>query len=290
MFPDNSNIVGEVSTRILDFTSRWVRSATRDFDVIFASTIDPEWTLVHKPVLSTMSSDGRQIHELYTKARTSELDGLLVRCHRDCMAPIDQHPKGKAIKFTCTSCKSVCTTPLTKPSRNTRLGRSGLIKTVYPQERYRAEWKFPEGAHSIAPTEPEKSATSAGSTSVNKEVYRPAKHLRSHVLNPVAMISTTPASPAMSRSSFTSTRHTSPALSHSLSSSSLLPPPSTTFPYNSFSFTSDIECIRVQNQDSALRLILPLHTDDIITSHCSSIADPTISETACHCGGPANYV
>ena len=47
-FADNSNIVGEIATRVLDIASRWVRSGSTDFDVIMASTIDAEWAFIRK--------------------------------------------------------------------------------------------------------------------------------------------------------------------------------------------------------------------------------------------------
>ncbi|KAF9784726.1 hypothetical protein BJ322DRAFT_1021414 [Thelephora terrestris] len=56
-FADHSNVVGELATRVLDFTSRWVWSASRDFDVIVASAFDREWALAHKPVISTAQGD-----------------------------------------------------------------------------------------------------------------------------------------------------------------------------------------------------------------------------------------
>jgi hypothetical protein len=149
-FADNSNVVGQISTRAADFCSRWIQSATNDYDVIVASVFPPDWAMVHKPVISTREEG----HMLYTKARPSEPDGMIVLCHRQCEALLDADPRGSTVRFTCTDCGSRCSTPLVNPNTRTILGSRGLIKVPYPRIIYPTEWKLPEKGLPSIPDQP----------------------------------------------------------------------------------------------------------------------------------------
>ena len=72
--------------------------------------------------------------------------GKLVLCPQRCGALVhsELNPKSTIVKFTCTKCKATCIIPYNKPRKTTPLNRCGLVKTVYPQELYPAEWKIPE--------------------------------------------------------------------------------------------------------------------------------------------------
>ena len=162
---------------MLDITSQWVRSGSTDFDVIMASTVDPDWALAHRPVVST-----RNGHTLYTKSRLCEPEGKVVLCPLRCEALLhhDLNPKATLIKFTCTNCGSNCNIKSTKPSKTTRLGRRGLIKVDYPQVQLPAQWNIPLSGSS---TEQGKGETSLNpAAAAITEGCRPARVLPSRSL------------------------------------------------------------------------------------------------------------
>ena len=127
-FADSSNVVVELVTRVIDFTSRWVQSASRDIDITIASTIDPEWAMVHKPVFSSKALG----HQLYTKAQPHKPLGKLVLCPQRCgvLVHSELNPKSTMVMFTCTKCEATCIIPYNKPRKTTPLNRRGLVKTV----------------------------------------------------------------------------------------------------------------------------------------------------------------
>lgn len=169
---DNSNVVGEIATRLVDFTSRWIRSASRDFDIIAASTLDQEWVLRHKPVLSSKCFG----HRLYSKIQPAEPDGKLVLCHRMCSAIVhaEVNAKSTGVKFTCTGCGSTCATPNNKKLKTTPLSRRGLVNTVYPQELYLTQWMLPQRTSPVEHVAP---ASLSGHTPANTSAQRPAMRL-----------------------------------------------------------------------------------------------------------------
>lgn len=136
-FADNSNIPGEIATGVIDLCSRWVQSASTDYDVLFGSVLTPRWAMEHKPVLSRKGLG----HVLYTKATTAEPDGELIVCHNDCGAILDTHSGSQRIRFVCTDCESTTFVPLIVPKRTGILGKNGLVRTPFPQSRYPATWK-----------------------------------------------------------------------------------------------------------------------------------------------------
>lgn len=199
---DNSNVVGEIATRLVDFTSRWVRSASSDFDVIVASTLDQEWVLKHKPVLSSKERG----HRLYSKIRPAEPDGKLVLCHRRCSAILhtELNSNSTGVKFTCTGCGSTCATPNNrqlKNAKNTALSRRGLLNTVYPQEMYMTQWMLPEPTSPVEHVPP---SSPSGHTPANTSAPRPARRLPSRAVRTRAERLSREGSPAVSCSSTTS--------------------------------------------------------------------------------------
>ena len=137
---DHSNIVAETASTLVEFSARWVQSATADFDILVACTMDREWARVHKPVIST-KGDG---HMLYTKWQVSEPDGKRVICHRNCEARVNFKPRKESVKYNCTHCNSTTSTPLSKRNKATILGHWELTKTPFPQEQYPTEWELPK--------------------------------------------------------------------------------------------------------------------------------------------------
>lgn len=198
-FADNSNVVGELATGVVDITSRWIRSGTKDFDVIIASTVSADWALAHKPVISTATG-----HVLYTGARLSEPDGRLVLCHKRCGAllHLERNSNSTSIKFTCTRCQSTCTIKTVKAKKNTRLNRKGLVKASYPQEQYPTQWMLPQ-AEAAPEQEQAKVSLDLVGTS-NAEGLRPTKALPSRGLRRGPAVHRGDVSPAISQSSETS--------------------------------------------------------------------------------------
>ncbi|KAF9789147.1 hypothetical protein BJ322DRAFT_1102529 [Thelephora terrestris] len=196
-FADSSNVVGELATRLLDITSRWVRSASTDFDVIMASTIDAKWALDHKPVISTQAG-----HVLYTKARITEPGGKVILCHRRCGALLHYEPNSHStsLKVTCTGCWSTCTVKCVKLLKNNRLGRSELVRVDYPQEQFPTEWTLPQSASEQG--QPTTSLDSAAPA--NTQGHRPIIPLPSRARKIGSATPTRGVSPAISNSSATS--------------------------------------------------------------------------------------
>jgi len=137
---DRSNIVGEVASTLAELASRWIQSGTIDFDLLIAATVDSEWARIHKPVISTNKFG----HTLYTKFLTSEPQGMLVICHRNCGAEVLAKPKKNKVNYTCMGCGSTTKTTLFKSDKTTILGYRGLTKTPFPQEQYPTEWTLPK--------------------------------------------------------------------------------------------------------------------------------------------------
>ena len=192
-FANNSNVVSDLSTRVTDICSRWVQSATRDYDVILATTIDAEWAGTHKPVLSRQG----QGHTLYTQSLLSEPGGKLVICHSQCEAQIDWDERAGSIRFKCSKCSSRCSTELIKSPKSTPLGFRKLVKCLYPQEPYPTTWERPpkkSGGPSatenvVKPLHPHKPTTKVIPTAV------PMSRL------PAIQTSPVPTPPTMTRSS-----------------------------------------------------------------------------------------
>ena len=203
-FADNSNVVAELATRVVDFTLRWVRSASRNIDTIIASTIDPEWAMIHKPVFSSQAVG----HQLYTKLRPHEPLGKLVLCPQRCGALMHSqlNTKSTTVKFTCTKCEATCNIPNHKLRKMTPLDKRGLVKTIYPQELYPAEWKLleqtqlPEDGSHAGPSE---------RPAADRATRRPIKRLPSRVLHQKGETLSRDASPVVSHPSSQSVSHAS---------------------------------------------------------------------------------
>lgn len=145
-FANNSNVPGDIALEVASLCSRWVQSASIDYDFLFGPVLNPWWAREHKPVVSTQNGK----HALYTRAATDEPDGKLVVCHNACGTILDIHSGKKKTRFTCTDCESTTFVPLSLPRRGGALGYHGLVRTPFPQERYPAMWAHCE------PTKPPK--------------------------------------------------------------------------------------------------------------------------------------
>ena len=136
-FANKSNVPGELAAELINLCSRWVQSASHDYDILFAPLLPPRWARIHKPVVSRKGHG----HVLYTQATSQEPDGKLVVCHNGCEAIFDVHPRKGHVKFTCTDCESTTNTTNINPRRNETLGNHGLIKTPFPQDRCKVTWE-----------------------------------------------------------------------------------------------------------------------------------------------------
>jgi hypothetical protein len=137
---NNTTIVGEVCTKLVDFAARWAQSPTC-YDVIVATTFDAEWAKAHRPVISST----RQGHVLYTRFRLEQPLGQLVLCPGRCPEGVRSKTQNDNLRFICIGCNLRCTIhkSIGQLDKSTALGRATFVKTAFPQALYSGtmEWK-----------------------------------------------------------------------------------------------------------------------------------------------------
>lgn len=154
----------------VDLCSRWIQSASTDYDILFAPILHPRRVMNHKPVVSTRPSS----HVLYTQAINEEPGGKLVVCHDGCEAALQTKVRKGYVKFTCTDCESTAPARQITPRRDDIIGNHQLTKTPYPQEHCPVTWKrhnpgkpkkFRQTPSSLAPAHPSASPSTNASPS-----------------------------------------------------------------------------------------------------------------------------
>ena len=105
-----------------------------------------DWAALHRPVISRKGVG----HVLYTKWTMQEPMGAILMCNKTCKQVLDYSQGDTNIRYHCPACKMRCYIPLFPSDRTTALGRAGLVKTVFPQPQYPAQW-VAEGTWSVLP-------------------------------------------------------------------------------------------------------------------------------------------
>ena len=128
-----------------NFAARWIQSASRDLDVIVASTITGDWARMYRPVFSNSKTG----HVLYTEYKMSQPNGQLVLCPLRCVSGLKFKEKGFKTSgkglFTCLGCGRTCSIVATRVDRSTVLGHENLAKTPFLQQLYEgADWELPK--------------------------------------------------------------------------------------------------------------------------------------------------
>src|SRR5262249_15809982 len=135
---DSANVVGEVSLTLIKLCQRWIQTASNDYDVMVATTVDAEWAGIHQLVISTSGG-----HMLYTKVISEEPGGQFIRCHRGCAPTFDVDAQTKMVRVICRMCKSTTVFPRFEPPKGSLLTSENLIRIPFPPTQYPAQWKEP---------------------------------------------------------------------------------------------------------------------------------------------------
>lgn len=132
-------LVGDVCTPLAEFVTAWVTTPS-DYDTLFAVTVPDAWARVHRPVLST----GSMVHHLYTGYSVLEPRGEVVRCHTGCGLENRSYNVDRSkVVVKCRECRSHTSYKHVPSGGSTTLAKKNLIKTVYPQQAARVNWKHP---------------------------------------------------------------------------------------------------------------------------------------------------
>jgi hypothetical protein len=145
-FANMSNLVGDIATVVMEFSSRWVQTPS-DYDFLVADTMPAEWCQTNQPVLSRHGKG----HSVYSKFSFGRPNGMLVLCHRRCDKVVTSRDmgKGRRVQYKCEECGSRCTTARIQNDRTTNLGRRSIVKAEYPLALYPVEWKLEESESSL---------------------------------------------------------------------------------------------------------------------------------------------